>query len=396
MASIRFSAVGGEIKGKINGTVFQGGKSGPIVKRLIHRSFVRILALLYGAIGTTYSWAGSMASDESAEACIVYADGSHLAKNTDTNQRVLLASIASSWRNLTEEQITAWNAAAVNFPFKNRFGDTYTGSGFQVYQQLNLNLSKVGVATLTWPPAPDAPILPSILYPDPTIEYTVVDTGDTITAPLNVSFPDGIPANQRIMVFSAPGQSPGQTSKFKNPKLFAVLAPSESAVSYDLSYMWETFFGKLNANTKISLRFVAINTDTGESSINMTKAELIDAIASGSKLTKADAGLAFPDTDTGEEVVEDTTIKAVNIPATSFFNVTGANAAEFNISYDEAGPFDYTLQADVDGFGNLVPRKIYVQWVAGVAGAKVAALNLRNGTDPAMISVALTGTATTP
>ncbi len=355
MARIKFSALGGEIKGKVGGTIFQGGKSGSIVKSFLKKSFVRVLALIYGGVGTGFTWAGCLALDGEATPGLLYADGSRTAVSAYTNQRQLLATTASGWKNLTDEQRTAWNASAVNFPFTNSFGDLYTGSGFQVYMELNLNLAKNLLPLLLFPPAPGAPALPSILYPDPTIG-----------GPLSINLPDGVPEGTRIMCFSSVGQSAGQTSKFKNPKLFAIIGTQDADTTINLRYLWQLYFGLVNTDSKISVKFVPINTANGQAGLAMTKTELIDAIASGSKLTKADAGKAFPETAPGAHADATFVLSGHTSQPGLAFTITGDDADMFEASFDDDFDVDPIVNVDCDQWGNIVPTNLYVRFNASM------------------------------
>ena len=62
-----------------------------------------------------------------------------------------LTQLSNSWRALSSEQRQAWQDAAANFPFTNKFGDEYIGSGYQVYMSLNGNLYAQQLPLLTYP-----------------------------------------------------------------------------------------------------------------------------------------------------------------------------------------------------------------------------------------------------
>ena len=384
MASIKYGALGGELKGKVGGTIFQGGKSGSIVKSFLKKSFVKVLALIYGGLGTGFTFADAQNIAGTQAPGLIYPDGSRTAVSSYTNQRQLLATTASGWKNLTDEQRTAWNASAVNFPFKNRFGDQYTGSGFQVYMELNLNLAKNLLPILNFPPAPEAPTLPSILYPDPT-------TGDV----LSINLPDGCPAGVRIMCFSSVGQSAGQTSKFKNPKLFAIIGEQDADTTINLRYLWQLYFGIVNENTKISVKFVPVSVSTGQAGLPLVYNQLIDAVASGAKLTKADAGKAFP--ATAADAHSDTTFTVSGYMITPGLSVilSGANATEFACSFDNDFTVDPILNADADQWGNLFPTPLYVRFQPiGGAGTRTATITYYSPEGTAIGTSILTGSCT--
>jgi hypothetical protein len=384
MASIRYSATGGEIKGKINGTVYQGGKSGPIVKRLIHRSFVRLLGLVYGMFGSGFVFPNCIAeSTAGGIRCQVYNDGSHKPNLSFARQQVKMASIASGWRLLSSVQRVAWNASAVNFPFRNKFGDLYTGSGFQVYQMLNLNLLSINQPLITFPPAPAAPVLP-----------TIEDPATTGADALQYNFPDGIPAGQSIMVYSSIGQSAGLGSSAKNLKLIAVLGETVGATSFNLRYMWQIFFGMLQANTAIQIKFVPVNTSTGEAGSETSTSELIDAIAAGAKLTKADANIVMPPDVHTNPVTATTSFFAYNWGTKARLLLTGANAAELEISID--GGANYGNPADVftNAWDNIPPTEVIIRSNWASAGSKIAYLEYQTAAGVMVTFATITGNPT--
>jgi hypothetical protein len=59
--------------------------------------------------------------------------------------------LSNSWRLLSDEQRQAWQDAAINFPFENKFKEPYIGSGYQVYMSLNGNLLGQNLPLLTVP-----------------------------------------------------------------------------------------------------------------------------------------------------------------------------------------------------------------------------------------------------
>lgn len=89
-------------------------------------------------------------------------NGSKIKPNTASNSRrkSLFSQVAGSWRNLTEEEQTAWNNAVRNFVVKNSFGDNRTPSGYEVYSRINNALLERGSEMVSMPPSPRS--MPSI------------------------------------------------------------------------------------------------------------------------------------------------------------------------------------------------------------------------------------------
>lgn len=103
MASIKYSGLVSEIKGKIAGTSFQKGLGGYQVKSKGH---------------------GSVA-------------GAAIGGDIANKKRAVFTTVSQKWRGIDPTIRTAWNAAAASFPATNRFGDIYTPSGYQLWMQFN-------------------------------------------------------------------------------------------------------------------------------------------------------------------------------------------------------------------------------------------------------------------
>lgn len=128
MAVVKYGSIVTEIKGKIGGTVFQGGISGPVAGNKNHLSISNV----------------TLGKQNRSTSSKIF------------NQHGTLAYIAGFWQQLTDLERAAWNAAAIGFPFKNKFGEMYTGSGYQVYMSLAINSLNMGQGLLSDPPIPSA------------------------------------------------------------------------------------------------------------------------------------------------------------------------------------------------------------------------------------------------
>ena len=116
MASIKYSALISDIKGKLNGTVFSQGRYGSSIRN-----------------NKNGGGRGSALFD---------------------SQKSALTSISSAWRSLSDEQKQAWNDNAASFPKRNKFGDLVLQTGFNVFMGANVTLLKSGLPTI------ESPILP--------------------------------------------------------------------------------------------------------------------------------------------------------------------------------------------------------------------------------------------
>lgn len=113
MPSIKFTALVSDMKGKANGSVFSKNKQGNYFRNNPK-----------GGGRKTARW---------------------------DQQKVRFGSLANSYRSLTTEEKEAWDNLAASWPLENKFGETYYPSGYQLYMQLNGNLTAIGYPALTTP-----------------------------------------------------------------------------------------------------------------------------------------------------------------------------------------------------------------------------------------------------
>lgn len=113
MATIKFGAIVTDMRGKLGGHVFQKGNQSRVMKT-----------------GTL---------PKGRKTSIV---------QVRNNQ---LAQLRSDWNDLTVTNKQAWQLAAPNYTFKSKFGDQQAYNGYQFFLFLNMNLAKIGVASLTTP-----------------------------------------------------------------------------------------------------------------------------------------------------------------------------------------------------------------------------------------------------
>lgn len=127
MARIKFSGVVSEVKGKLNGTVFSRNRGGAYMR-----------------------------NNKSGQT-------TNSAKSSQVKNK--FGSLASRWRSLTVDQQNEWNAAGINYPTVNKFGDTRTPSGYELFMRLNgtLELMNLPIQTL--------PSLPKTISPLGAVSY---------------------------------------------------------------------------------------------------------------------------------------------------------------------------------------------------------------------------------
>lgn len=381
MASVRFSAVGGEIKGKINGTAFQGGKSGPSVKRVIHRSFQRLLALIYGGPGTTVDFGGEYPLTWETRKCFMYSNGMHNA-NPEPNRKTTLSGVlGKAWRDLTQPQRDAWNASAMNFTANNRFGDVYTPSGRQVFNQLNFNLLNSNQSTLLeWPPAKRKPASP-VIAQDPAQPEV-----------LAFILPEGIAADTVVQVWSGPGQSKGRSGEPKGMKLIGMLSGEEITDSVNMQFMWQLFFGLARPNTNVPFKFVAVDTISGEKSQpTVLNIPLSDAVAHG-LYTSSLNPIAMGNVVVDEDSFINTVLSGYSVPVSTVIDFTGSEGAAFTLRYNNAGAYEASKTIASNQWNNMWPINANLKAHIIDAGPFTANIRLTNPFSGYSVEIPITGT----
>jgi hypothetical protein len=171
-----------------------------------------------------------------------------------TAARNLLSSISSSWKTLTQAQIALWNSAVSAFKKTNIFGDTVTPSGFNLYQALNNNLSRIGEALLTTPPTP--------------VSIPVITTGvlaATHAGAVTVTFTDDPDLTDTVIeVWATASMSPGKSyvkSDFRRIGQMAAVV----AHTMTLTTMYNAKFGAVGAaGEKTFVKLVQTSSETGQ------------------------------------------------------------------------------------------------------------------------------------
>jgi len=169
--------------------------------------------------------------------------------------RNLQTSFAQNWRNLTQVQRDAWNAAATAFPYVNRVGDSKILSGIALYNKLNVNLTNAGTAAITVPPVPSGVIavisvVPTVIAGVTTVAYT----------------PTPVPAGTSFLVWATPGISPGikyVTNRFRLITKIAAAGVSPLIVTG----FYNARFGVAPVGSRVFFGLQPINAVTGEAGI---------------------------------------------------------------------------------------------------------------------------------
>jgi len=220
MASVKFGALVVGLKGKIGGTVFQSGPSGYVAKNI-------------DAIADS--------------AKLTKADAGRIFKPTK-----IIAIVSGLWRNLDQANRDAWNAQAVNWPAQNRFGETYTPSGYQVFMTLNTQTYGFTGIVIETPPIPES---------SPPLVDATFDVPDS--AIMNMSITGVVPPGYQLRVEAS---QPMGASKNAKVSLFKIIAQIPAGVIYpqDLADGYKEVYGLWPQFCTIWFRIALINMSTGQ------------------------------------------------------------------------------------------------------------------------------------
>jgi hypothetical protein len=153
-----------------------------------------------------------------------------------------LGRFSTMWRELTEEQRTAWRLRAAECDRLVRHGQYYRLSGQQFFNKLNSVLALCGHKPLTDPPAQPQ------FGPNPVDALAIIRDVESLTIELSVS---GTPTED-IMVFASPPQSAGRA--YCGDYRFLGLLPAPVKLFSDIARLYIRKYGVPPGNTRIFIR----------------------------------------------------------------------------------------------------------------------------------------------
>lgn len=224
-AVVKYGTIITEIKGKVGGNVFQGGTAGPQMKN--KQNFGR------------GHWLGS--------GKLTKADAGRVIQSTGN-----LATVASSWRGVADADRASWVTAAPNFPFKNKFGQPYTASGYQLFMSVNTNLLAVGIA-LT-----DVAPVPITLLVTPSVSVTC-----DATIPTTYLLTVRVPADYALILYATVSQSVGRNLTAGRLKAIKVIQHS-TLTGVDVTPEYTAVFGTPPVSGNIWFTGVLTSLATGQ------------------------------------------------------------------------------------------------------------------------------------
>ena len=213
---IKFGAFVTDGRGKAGGTVFSKNKSGAYAKNKVTPSNPKSTAQMI--------------------------------------QRNLLAGLAQAWRGLSEESRQAWIGAVDSYQKTNIFGDQYRLSGNSLYNSLNANLAKVGLASITDPLAPQGV----------AGNYLVSASATTISMDLFLSAV--LPLGVKAVVRATAPQSAGKYNLNSQLRVLTII-DSTDTISPDINSDYIAQFGLPTSGSRIGYSVQVVNPVTGEAGV---------------------------------------------------------------------------------------------------------------------------------
>lgn len=176
-----------------------------------------------------------------------------------------LAAFSQAWRDLTQAQRDAWNAAVGDYSRTDIFGDLRNPTGFNLYQRLNNNLQQIGVAALSLPPLPQEVaqvVLSAVTY----------DVG--VGNELDLVFTPTIPAGHTVLLWGTPGVSPGKNFVKSEYRLFGTLAAAATSPQ-DVRTAYEAKFGAQPVGTKVFIMMEVVNNTSGQKGVGSAASTIV-------------------------------------------------------------------------------------------------------------------------
>lgn len=225
MASIKYSALVTDIKGSIGGTTFKGTRAGAVIQN-------KVIQPPYPAEG----------------AKITKADAGRSMRN--------IGNSVQAWKALAPDEQEGWNMAAPNYPFKNKFGEFYTPSGYQLFQSISADLQLIEEPLLTLPPTPEA------WTNCPSFKIQVdTSNGDILQ---DIGTP---PTDYAIAIFMTRPLSPGTRGNVRDFR-FIGYTKGGSVLPSDITGNYQKVFGEVLPSNGAPFYGKITKTDAGRGGMN--------------------------------------------------------------------------------------------------------------------------------
>lgn len=201
MARVKYGALVVEIKGRMGGTMLQGGRSGGVIKNG-KRGAARTVAKFKAGAGTAIGKA----------------------------QRKF-STITKAWASLTSVERDSWTGLIGVWIFKNKFGDIYSGTGFQIFTAFNNNRLILGEGIINTAPVKlDA------------FDYGFILTDYSISSTFDINLINAAANNQYVSFYFSRPQA--ETRNVGNtPINFAFAEQLASPQVFDIKSQYDSWLG---------------------------------------------------------------------------------------------------------------------------------------------------------
>ena len=160
--------------------------------------------------------------------------------------------LSQLWRNLTQTQNAAWNAAAPDYIQTNIFGDQYAPTGKNLFMLLNQNIL-LGGGTVIYDPV--LPVGPAALT-----TFTIA-TNSTIAQSLTFG-PSPVPADNALIIEATRPLSSGKFTAGTAFRKIAVIAAA-ATTPFNAFASYVAVFGTPITDKQIFYRATPVNITTG-------------------------------------------------------------------------------------------------------------------------------------
>lgn len=221
MASIKLGIMVPAIAGSVGGTIFQRGNASQFIRnKPVKRSFILNPQQAILTIGHRWQF----------------------------------ASIARLWSSIGATDQAAWVTATALFPRLNKFGDTYTPSGYQLFCEFNMALLIYSYTVIN-----TAPLVSTF----PATPFTATYDADAGTVTIACTTP--FPTTPYVTIISASNYVSNGRS-FEKAKLKYILKYQfdTDATSLDITYEITQIFGDIVIGSQMWFSLKFLNTSTGE------------------------------------------------------------------------------------------------------------------------------------
>lgn len=276
--------------------------------------------------------------------------------SNSTDPRGSLAFVAAFWNVLTEGEQQSWNDVAVQFPFKNKFGDIYTGSGYQVFMRLNSNLRLINQELLRSGPVADFPVLPPILPPSGEPEEL-----------LRFTFVPAIPEGINILVYACAPVLRGSGFRKGKEKLLMAAPPNATGV-IDATYAYQNLFGQVKPNANMYFRFVAVSTTTGQTSVENVMKVNTGPNGMPPKVGFYLPGVFLPPVSAGKDWITPFRIYGFNLTGPAVIKTPIDAGATHQISRNVDGPWVQEISVPLNELKQPRQNVFYFKTTIAVAG----------------------------